>query len=218
MKRSRTTYAPSGGPRILGPVGRKAKRAKPLATQSYVRRLIARNEEMKYAIINTSYNATTTPGLYCLTNTSQGDTGGSHIGDESVMKNLDLNMIVSVADATNSVRVILFRWKPNIGYVAPGAGSILKDATSPANLTSLYMEDGEDQYQVMYDEVFLLAAAGGNPEQIFRKVRRTFNLRCDFLTSTSNSSNMIYLMLISDSGTATHPSVQFMSKIGFTDA
>lgn len=204
------------GQRTMGGV-KSAKRQK-TATQAYVKRLIKRNEEMKYAIIDASYNATTTPGLYCLTNTSQGDSGGTHIGDESVMKNLELRFIASVADATNSVRVILFRWKPNIGYVVPGAGSILKDANSPSNLTSLYQEDGEDQYQIMYDELFLLAAAGGNPEQISRRIRRNFNIRCDFLTSTSNSSNMIYLMLISDSSTTTHPSVQFMSKIGFIDA
>lgn len=173
---------------------------------------------MKYAIINTTYDASTTPGLYCLSNTSQGDNGGTHVGDESVMKNLELRMLISVADATNSVRVVLFRWKPNIGYVAPGAGSILKDATTLGNLTSCYLEDGEDQYQVMYDELFLLAAAGGNPEQVSRNIKRTFNLRCDFTTGTSNSSNMLYLMLISDSAAVTHPKVQFMSKIGFTDS
>ena len=122
------------GQRTMGGV-KSAKRQK-TATQAYVKRLIKRNEEMKYAIIDASYNATTTPGLYCLTNTSQGDSGGTHIGDESVMKNLELRLIASVADATNSVRVILFRWKPNIGYVVPGAGSILKDANSPSKRTS----------------------------------------------------------------------------------
>lgn len=217
MSSKRTRSIMTGGQWGAPRTSIKAKRPK-VASQAYVKRLIRRNEEMKYAIINASYNATTTPGLYCLSNTSQGDTGGSHIGDESTMRNLELRLIASVADATNSVRVILFRWKPNIGYVAPGAGSVLKDASSPGNLTSLYLEDGEDQYQVMYDEVFLLAAAGGNPEQVSRHIRRKFTLKCDFLTSTSNASNMIYLMLLSDSSATTHPSVQFMSKIGFTDA
>jgi len=201
-----------------GAPARPIKKAKTVATKSYVKRLIARNEEMKYAIINQSYDATTTPGLYCLSNTSQGDNGGTHVGDESTMKNIELRMLVSVADATNAVRVVLFRWKPNIGYVSPGAGSILKDATSPGFLTSTYLEDGEDMYQVYYDEVFLLAAAGGNPEQVSRRVQRRFNLKCDFLTGTSNSSNMLYLMLMSDSSAATNPTVQFMSKVGFTDA
>lgn len=217
MSLKRTRSIMTGGQWGAPRTSIKAKRPK-VASQAYVQRLIKRNEEMKYAVIDASYSATTTPGLYCLSNTSQGDTGGTHIGDESVMKNLELRLIASVADATNSVRVILFRWKPNIGYVVPGAGAILKDANSPANLSSLYQEDGEDQYQIMYDELFLLAAAGGNPEQISRRIRRNFNIRCDFLTGTSNSSNMIYLMLISDSSATTHPSVQFMSKIGFTDA
>lgn len=211
-------YKRSRDPEARRSLYKSHKKYKKTATQAYVKRLIKRNEEMKYAIINTSYNATTTPGLYCLSNTSQGDTGGSHIGDESTMKNLDFRMLVTCADATNAVRVVLFRWIPNIGYVAPGAGSVLKDATSLGNLTSCYLEDGEDMYKVMYDELFLLAAAGGNPEQVSRRIQRTFNLQCDFLTGTSNSSNMLYLMLISDSGAATHPTVQFMSKIGFTDA
>lgn len=211
MKRSRSSVSP-GVRRALF-----AKRPK-VASQTYVKRLIARNEEMKYVIVANTYSAITTTGVYSLSNSSQGITGGQHIGDECTLRDLDFRMLVSVADSTNVVRVSIVRWKPNIGYAACSASAIYKTTSSGLVLTSGFQEDGEDQYSVLYDEVFTLASAGGNPEQIYRLIKRKFNFHQDFLTSTANTSNNLFLLITSDSGAATDPQVQFQSTIGFTDA
>lgn len=194
-----------------------SKRAK-VATQKYVKRVIARNEEMKYAIVSNTYSAVTTVGVYSLSNTAQGSSGGTHVGDECTLKNLEMRMLVTVADATNVVRATIVRWKPNLGYAACSAAAIYKTTTAGLVLTSGFQEDGEDMYTVLYDEVFCLAAAGGCPEQIYRLIKRKFNFHQDYLTSTANTSNNLYLLLSSDSGAVTDPQVQFFSKIGFTDA
>jgi len=211
MKRSRSSV----GPAIVKSLF--SKRPK-VATERYVKRLIARNEEIKYAIISNTYSAVQTTGVYALSNTSQGQTGGQHIGDESTIKGLEFRMLVTVADSTNVVRATIVRWKPNIGYVGCSAAAIYKTTTALLNLTSGFLEDGEDMYQVLYDEVIPLAAAGGNPEQVYRLIKRKLNFRCDFLTNTSNCSNNLYLLLTSDSAAATDPQVQFYSQIAFTDA
>lgn len=195
-----------------------AKRAKNVATKSYVRRLISKNEEIKFANVSNTYSAVTTPGIYSLANTSQGDSGGQHLGDECMLKSLEFRMLITVADATNAVRATLFRWRPNIGYATPSAAALLKTTTAVLNLTSAFQEDGEDQYTILYDQLFLLAAAGGNPEQVARTIKRALNYKQDFLTGSSNCSNNVYLMLISDSAAVTDPQVQFFSKIGFSDS
>lgn len=214
MKRARATSTMTSGFKK-----RYAKRAKPtVATQSYVKRLIKRNEEVKYANVSNTYSVTTTPGVYSLSNTSQGTTGGQHLGDECILKNLEMRFLVSVADSTNVVRVTIFRWKPNIAYVGASAAAVYKTVTAPLALTSVFLEDGEDMYTILYDEVICLAAAGGNPEQVYRLIRRQLNYKQDYLTSSSNCSNNIYMILTSDSTAATDPQFQFFSKIGITDA
>jgi len=124
----------------MGSIG--AKRSKVVATKSYVKRLIKSNEEMKYANVNNQISPSTTPGIYTLANTSQGSSGGQHLGDECILKNLWLRYTMNVADVSNYLRMIIFVWKPNLGYVAPSAAAILKTTTNPYNLVSMYNEDG----------------------------------------------------------------------------
>lgn len=184
--------------------------------KAIVRKAIHAEEEEKYAIINASYGVATAPGLYVLTNTSQGSSGGTHIGDECRLKSLWFRYNVTVADASNAVRVILFIWKPNLAYAAPAALDILKTVTTPNQLTSCYEEDGEDMYRILYDRVHFVSAVG--PVQTGALVTRKLNLKMDFATGSSNASNNVYVLLVSDSGAVSDPTVNFTSRISFTDA
>ena len=211
MKRSRSSV----GPTIVKSLF--SKRSK-VATQKYVKRLIARNEEIKYANVNNQISPSTTVGIYTLANTSQGVGGGSHVGDECILKSLWLRYTMNVADISNFVRMIIFVWKPNLGYVAPSASSILKTTTNPYNLTSQYQEDGDDQYTILYDQTFCLATQGGTPYVQSGTIQRRLNLKQDYSTGTSNCSNNLYLLLVSDSAVPSDPFVTWSSRVGFTDA
>lgn len=212
MKRARAISTPTSALR-----SRFAKKAKP-ATQTYVKRLIKANEELKYANVNNQISPTTTPGIYTLANTSQGSSGGQHLGDECVLKSLWLRYTMNVADVSNYLRMIIFVWKPNLGYVAPAASSILKTTTNPYNLTSMLNEDGEDQYKILYDVTHCLATNAGTPYIKSETIQRKLNLRQDYLTGSSNCSNNIYLLLVSDSAVPTDPFITWSSQVGFTDA
>lgn len=211
MKRSRSSV----GPTIVKSLF--SKRSK-VATQKYVKRLIARNEEIKYANVNNQISPSTTVGIYTLANTSQGVGGGSHVGDECILKSLWLRYTMNVADISNFVRMIIFVWKPNLGYVAPSASAILKTTTNPYNLTSQYQEDGDDQYTILYDQTFCLATQGGTPYVQSGTIQRRLNLKQDYSTGTSNCSNNLYLLLVSDSAVPSDPFVTWSSRVGFTDA
>jgi len=151
-----------------------------------------------------------------LSNTSQGSSGGTHIGDECRLKSLWFRYNVTVADASNQVRVILFIWKPNLSYASPAALNILKTVTTPNQMTTCYNEDGEDMYRILYDKVHFLSAVG--PVQAGALVTRKLNLKMDFATGLSNGSNNVYALLVSDSGAASDPTVNFTSRIAFTDS
>lgn len=204
------------GQKTMGGV-KSAKRQK-VATQRYVKRLISANEEIKYANVNNQISPSTTPGIYNLANTSQGVTGGQHLGDECVVRSLWLRYTMNVADISNFLRVIIFVWKPNLGYVAPSAAAILKTTTNPYNLTSMYNEDGEDQYRILYDVTHCLATQGGTPYVKSETIKRKLNLKQDYLTGSSNCSNNIYMLLVSDSAVPTDPFITWSSQVGFTDA
>lgn len=212
MKRARAISTPTSALR-----SRFAKKAKP-ATQTYVKRLIKANEELKYANVNNQISPTTTPGIYTLANTSQGSSGGQHLGDECVLKSLWLRYTMNVADVSNYLRMIIFVWKPNLGYVAPAASSILKTTTNPYNLTSMLNEDGEDQYKILYDVTHCLATNAGTPYIKSETIQRKLNLRQDYLTGSSNCSNNIYMLLVSDSAVPSDPFITWSSQVGFTDA
>lgn len=200
-------------------ITKPAKRAKatPIATKSYVRRLIARNEEEKYAIVQASYTVNTTPGIYSLANTSQGSSGGTHVGDECRLKSIWFRWAMGVADVSNVMRVIIFVWHPNIALGTPAATQILKTVTVPNQITSCYQEDGEDMYTILYDRVQSLSTLAGtsNPVGMWQ---RKLNLKQDYTTGSSNCSNNIFVLLVSDSGAVTDPYIYFTSRIAFTDA
>lgn len=184
--------------------------------KSIVKRALHKDEEEKYAIVQASYSVSTTAGIYSLANTSQGSSGGTHIGDECRLKSIWFRWQTIVADTYNVVRIIVFVWKPNIGFATPAALNILKTVTTPNQLTTCYNEDGEDMYHILYDNVIPMVT--GNTNTKVGKFQKRLNLKQDFLTGSSNCSNNIYVLLISDSGAAADPTVNFTSRIAFTDA
>lgn len=215
MNRIRKRFA---GTRLAG---RIATRRPQMATIPQVRRIVKRaihvDEEEKYAIVQGSYTVNTTAGIYNLANTAQGSSGGTHIGDECRLKSVWFRWAMGVADVSNVMRVILFVWHPNMGFATPAATSILKTVTPPNQITSCYQEDGEDQYTILYDRVQPLVTVGDNynPVGLFT---RKLNLKQDYTTGSSNCSNNIFLLLISDSGAVSDPYIYFTSRVAFTDA
>lgn len=185
--------------------------------KSIVKRAIARDEEIKFAEVNASYTVSTTIGLYNLANTTQGADGGSHLGDECVLHWLRFSFNMGVADVDNFIRMIIFVWKPNMSYVAPSASSILKVTTALTALTSPLQDDGADQFRILHDQVYTLSTTSGLSNRA-AVIRKKFRLKQDYLTGSSNCSNNIYVLLVSDSAAVTDPYVRYSSQIGFSDA
>jgi len=199
------------------PDSRKRSKGVAPGVKNYVRRAIGRAAEVKYVSAKTTTSVDVTPTIISLANSSQGSTGGTHVGDACTVVSMELRYYLTIADTTQLLRVILFKWKPNMGYIAPAGADIIKDATSPWNLVSAYEEDGNDQYSIIYDRLHRLVASTSDAQaQASFKISGK-SWKQEYLTATANCSNNIYMMLISDSGVVVHPTITWYSKIGFTD-
>lgn len=73
-----------------------------------VKKALHKDEEEKYAIVQASYSVNTTCGIYNIANTSQGSSGGTHVGDECRLKSIWFRWQMGVADVTNVMRIIIF--------------------------------------------------------------------------------------------------------------
>lgn len=194
--------------------------SKPLSAyvRKTVKRVLHNEEEEKYAIVHASYSVSTAAGVYSLSNTSQGASGGAHIGDECRLRSIEFRWNAIVGDTYNIIRCIIFVWKPNMALTGtPADLDILKTVTPPNQLTSCYEEDGEDMYRILYDKNIVLVTGGDN-QAASGVVTRKLNLKQDYTTGSSNTSNNIFVLLISDSGAVAHPTFNFTSRIAFTDA
>ena len=207
------------GTRLAGRIGTRRPQ---VATVPQVRRIVKRalhkDEEEKYAIVQASYTVSITPGIYTIANTSQGSSGGTHVGDECRLRSIWFRWAMGVADVTNVMRVIIFVWHPLMSFAAPAATNILKTVTPPNQITSCYQEDGEDQYTILYDHVQALGTVAGTPSNPVGLFRRKLNLKQDYATGSSNCSNNLYVLLVSDSGAVTDPYIYWTSRVAFTDS
>ena len=194
---------------------RKAARITP-GVKSYVRRAIGRAAEVKFTTAKATTSVDVTPTLVALGNCAQGNTGGTHIGDVTTIVNMELRYYLTVADLNNLLRVIVFKWKPNMGYIAPTGGDILKDAASYP-LISAYEEDGNDQYSIIYDRLHRMVSGTSTAQGQGSFMISGKAWKQEYLTGSSNCSNNLYLLVVSDSGVAVHPTITWYSRVGFTD-
>lgn len=205
------------GTRLAGRLGPKNSVTAP-QVRKIVRRALHADEEEKYAIVHASYSVSTAAGVYSLSNTSQGASGGGHIGDECRLRSIEFRWEAIVGDTFNVIRCVVFVWKPNMALTGtPADTDILKTVTPPNQITSCYEEDGEDMYRILADFNVCMVTGGDNQVKT-GKFSRKLNLKQDYTTSTSNCSNNIFVLLISDSGAVAHPTFNFTSRIAFTDA
>lgn len=141
----------------------------------------------------------------------QGDNTNNRTGNDTHAKSLQLRWNVVAADSTNMVRVIVFYWKDD---TTPTAGDILSAiSTGTAPLQTLNFPN-KDKYDIIYDR--LVTVGTGNlsyAEKVFLKTSR--KIEFDGSSSANIANNQLYVMYISDSGAATHPVFQMISRLRY---
>lgn len=201
---------------------RRAYRAKGLSKhqKTQVKRLINGTQELKG--LNTTINSNPdAAGLFVRIQTPpQGDGLSERSGDQILLKRLQFRLSITGADTTQKVRLIVFRWSQDnaIGANVPTTGGILQnsDVMSFYNYTSYK----NDRMRVLYDKTFPFTYTDANQKIVHFSLygKRLGRKILEFNAATNLGTNQIYLMMISDSIAASHPSVIGYAQLTYTDS
>jgi len=149
---------------------------------------------------------------------AQGDTQGNRDGNEIQLKSLVFRTYGVASDAYNVQRIIIFRWKEDS---APVVADILQDVAGAGsqNVISPTSFNQKSRYTILYD-TFLTSI--GTYVPVSRVISHHLNLKgskCVYngANATSYENNQLWVLFISDSDAATHPTFHWYSELTYND-
>lgn len=197
----------------------KARKPKEVATKTYVKRAIAATQEVKFINASIVNNPSTTGTMTKIMSANPAQVAGDsgRDGDTIMIKSLHLRCLVTVADGTNWVRLILFQWKPSDANYTPVVSDLIGLTGTP--IQSQYRHDikEQDEYNVLMDRTLNLTTY--TPQYLVQKNwYKGFRKRVQFDGAGMKANNHLFLLAISDSGVAAHPLVDGVLQVRYTDS
>lgn len=146
---------------------------------------------------------------------AQGTTDISRTGDEVYATSIQCRGYVSCADATNIIRLIFFVWK--LESVPTGDDILATTSKGSINYVSApYHKDGRTNFVVKYDKTYALSLGNDTDQKVF-EFSKKLNKKIHFNAGTTTGKNKLYLFALSDSGVASNPCVNCISRIYYRD-
>ena len=180
-----------------------------LAIQSLINKNINKRAEKKHFLTyNTGYTVDYAGTIQSLSDIGQGDTDTTRDGDSFYLRSLRVKGSVLIADSTNAVRLIVFQWHADSSDDTATVSDILSSSAIGTTVApfSSYYHDKRRLYSILYDRTFntttemsqLLFDTG----YLRPKVRKV-----NYVNATSVGVNKVFILAISDSAAALHPTV-----------
>lgn len=196
---------------------------KPITAQDLFR-ILNRISENKYKDLTVGYTVVDYNGLiWDLTPILQGTSDTQRIGDSYMPTRIEVRGQVHGADATNDIRIVLFRWNQDSNATGdPVPSNVLQSTfTGTANATQApFYHDKTPNFWVIHDERIALAGDVSNSKYVQNfEINRKLQTKPVAVTDSATGAGTfkLYLMVISDSGAVNHPAVTFGSRVFFRD-
>lgn len=188
------------------------------ATKKFVKKAIKQTQELKIFDTAQGNSGVDWAGtIWDISNVAVGTADGSRIGDAINPTSLEFNAVIAAADAYNTFRVIIFRYKPNV--VSVTTLNILQAANSTWAPTSPFNHDNRQNFEVLMDESFALDPESDGVYFLKKKLRMAKTKPIQYHGGSATvGQNRIYVLAISDSGAAPNPNFLFSSRLYFTDS
>jgi len=199
------------------------------ATVNQVANLVERREKRKHEVkvFDTSQSAANIGAgatVSALTAVPQGVTQSERVGDQMEFVDCEFTyqLVQANADIYSDVRVIIFQWFPNTTISgAPVLADILPN-TAAVGLYSAYNWQYRSQYHILFDKLWSLAGLTTAPTSktaVSQLNVRLKNMRKEvvFTPGTTNGSNLLWLLTISDSVIAPFPQFNLQYRTKFRD-
>lgn len=175
-----------------------------------------KNTELKYYDQALTSNAISSSGtIFALSNMGQGNSNDKRLGQQINPKSILMRFDLFASDSTNSIRLILFKW---FDQASPSIATVLENTTWPT-LSPLNLTNSRRSIKVIYDNLVSTSISTEITERV-GKVYRKLAGKMNWADGTSGSpmGGQLYLLAVSDSSAAPHPSLDFLSRLRFADA
>lgn len=189
------------------------------AVKSVVSREISRRAEKKYHLDSeTGTNITSAGAVYDLSAVAQGDTDTTRDGDSLYVRSVRVKgFVTNKGGAPSHTRVILFQWFDDSTPTASNVliAGYLSTALAPV---SLYHHDQRKKYNVLYDRLINSDYNGGSEAPLFDTGYKMPKRKKISYTSAATTGNAkLWLLIVNDIGTATYPTISYVSRMTFND-
>lgn len=182
-----------------------------------VNKKLRNDAELKFHVEHNVNTVLNTGFVSILSDPTTGNTDETKVGDKITMKSLRLNYIVSNGDAINFVRVCIFQFTDSNNPGNPTVASCLQNVAYP--IVSPWNHDNvhSKKYKVLYDKVHFLSEANNASNIASVTINKGFNRNLQFEGGGPSAVGHLYIMVISDSGAAPSPAIEYYSKLQYTD-
>jgi len=200
----KTFIFPQKNKRTSGQTGHKNSEQQIL---SRVIKAMEKKKQDKWFEFYSAYPQSTSWIFNDITNgVTEGTSTSQRIGMSIRLLRLSVRLTVTVADATNVVRVVFFRWKVSDTSDAPGASEIFAPTGLGSNsVEAPYLPLKPSRYQIIRDMTFCLAT-NWKPVQV-ATLEIPLNWVTEFDVGVNTGKDHFYVATCSDSSTSTHPSL-----------
>lgn len=212
-------YKRSYRPRKYGKPRRRYYSRPSKSFSKKVNKVVMKSSEKKYWDVATTTSVDLSGSITDLTAIPQGDTDQTRDGDQLQIRSIKGKAQIQVADTTQIVRFIIFQWymDTNVVGTAPTVGQILQSVGTGYGPMSGYNHDGRYNYRVLYDRTCFLDTTDKVQCGLQWFINKGLRRKIQFHGGATGGKNKIYLLLLSDSGAATHPAVIYYNRVSFSD-
>lgn len=180
--------------------------------------------ESKYVDIQYATGISNVPTISSLTSIGPGTGPNQRIGNKVELVSIQCKLLFALADATNYIRIVIFQWLEDAGsfptwtdlfeFNTLGLPTTQVERMSPYTLSA----GKQGSFRVLYQNELNLDNDNGL-QQVKSYINKGFRKVIDFDTVLSTiGTGHLYVMVISDSSAAPHPSVNGYFRMRFKDA
>lgn len=190
------------------------------AQAAQVTQMIKRSQELKSFTPGLNNNSIPLLGtISSLSNIPLGNTDNTRVGNHIHLNQLNFRSTILTADATNVVRVIIFKWKENDSFNPPNIAQILINGPSLVpDTVSHYNRETTEAYQILRD---VTITGMNNSDSLIQKLNFSIKLsgKTQYYTDAGTAGlNKLYVLYLSDSAAVPNPTINWMAELLYTDS
>lgn len=187
------------------------------AVRREIKSTISRTAEKKYhrlAVAGSGYDYGGV--VVSLSDVPAGTTDLTRVGDSLSIRSIRVMGKILSADTTNTYRIIVFQW---LDDQTPTPANVLSSVYvgTVNGVNSPYYHDQRKKFRVLWDKRFNVDNVSHAQQLFDTKHLFPSTKKISFNAGGTTGNAKIYMLLISDSGAAPHPTLDFVSQLSYND-